>query len=432
MKTPLAWKNLTHNRVRTAIGVAGVGFAVILIFMQMGFQAAIERTATQIYDALDFDLMMRSPAYRHLTEPDSFPRTRLYDAQAFPQVEKARPFYLGLTEWQVPEIEGDLLEQASDKQKDRFGDWRGIITMGTNPSDPAFLKPEIREKVSLLTSAGAVIVDDKSKADYGPINGKRFSDHDKNKTDIGVTTSLGPSNRIEIVGLFSLGTGMASNGACITSPEGYVRACPWQTIDDVNFGLIKLREGEDAQAVQKQMQDHYGLPFDINELPSAESASFDIQILTREQVNIKERDRWVNETPLGEIFGMGVWVAMFVGVAIVYQVLSTDIANMMGEYATLKAMGYSNAYLTRVVLQQSVLLAIVGYIPSLFISWGLYWLVEWLSGMPMLTSAFDSELRVLMDWKIAVTVLFLAIAICVVSGMAALRKLYQADPADLF
>ena len=55
MKTPLAWKNLTHNKVRTAIGVAGVGFAVILIFMQMGFKGAIKKTATQIYDALDFD-----------------------------------------------------------------------------------------------------------------------------------------------------------------------------------------------------------------------------------------------------------------------------------------------------------------------------------------------------------------------------------------
>ena len=81
-----------------------------------------------------------------------------------------------------------------------------------------------------------------------------------------------------------------------------------------------------------------------------------------------EEYRWVVDTPLGQIFTLGVWVAMFVGVAIVYQVLSTDIANMMGEYATLKAMGYGNSYLTKVVLQQSVLLAIVGYIPSIAIS----------------------------------------------------------------
>jgi putative ABC transport system permease protein len=110
-----------------------------------------------------------------------------------------------------------------------------------------------------------------------------------------------------------------------------------------------------------------------------------------------------------------------VGVAIVYQVLSTDIANMMGEYATLKAMGYTNRYLTRVVLQQSVLLAVVGYVPSVVIARVLYGLIEYKSGMPMY-----------MTPQILLYVLLLAVGMCVVSGLAALRKLFQADPADLF
>jgi putative ABC transport system permease protein len=138
-------------------------------------------------------------------------------------------------------------------------------------------------------------------------------------------------------------------------------------------------------------------------------------------VNAREEYRWVVQTPLGKIFNLGVWVALFVGVAIVYQVLSTDIANMMGEYATLKAMGYPNRYLATVVLQQSVLLALVGFVPSIIISWGLYWFVGARSGLPMV-----------MTWQIAATVLVLAIVMCTLSGMAALRKLFQADPADLF
>ena len=102
MKTPLAWKNLSHNKVRTCVGVAGVGFAVILIFMQMGFKGGVASTATQIYDALDFDLMLRSPAYLHLTEPRSFSRTRVFQAASLAEVKHARPFYLGLSEWQAP------------------------------------------------------------------------------------------------------------------------------------------------------------------------------------------------------------------------------------------------------------------------------------------------------------------------------------------
>lgn len=419
MKTPLAWKNLTHNRVRTAIGVAGVGFAVILIFMQLGFKGAIRKTATQIYDAIDFDLMIRSPAYLHLTEPRSFPRARLHQAASLPEVTQARPFYLGLSEWQAPILHGSAYVEASEATRERAGQWRGIITMGTEPDDPVFVRNDICEAARKLSDSRFVIVDDKSKAEYGPAVGGIFSD-----ADMGVETSLGP-NRVKIVGLFHLGTGMASNGACLTNPAGYVRACPWQSIDEINFGLLKLRDPSSVDLVKKQLQQVYGIrppPEDGAEPVDAISmANIDVEILTRAEVNEIEEHRWVVDTPLGQIFTLGVWVAVFVGVAIVYQVLSTDIANMMGEYATLKAMGYSNRYLTTVVLQQSVLLALVGYIPSLAIAHFLYWLVDSLSGMPMF-----------MTPQIMFTVLLLAIAICVLSGMAALRKLYQADPADLF
>src|SRR4029078_11475092 len=119
MKTPLAWQNLVYNKVRTAVALAGVGFAVILIFMQLGFLGAVRKTATQIYDPLDFDLMLRSPAYLHLTEPRSFPRDRLLQAASLPEVAKARTFYLGLSEWQAP--------QPDDVAPDQWhGDWRGI------------------------------------------------------------------------------------------------------------------------------------------------------------------------------------------------------------------------------------------------------------------------------------------------------------------
>ena len=193
----------------------------------------------------------------------------------------------------------------------------------------------------------------------------------------------------------------------------------------VNFGLIALHDPTSAGDVKDRLHRIYGIsqktddsiqPFDAVSLTNA-----DVEILTRAEVNAREEHRWMVETPLGQIFNLGVWVALFVGVAIVYQVLSTDIANMMGEYATIKAMGYGNKYLTIVVLQQSVLLAVVGYLPSVVISWFLYRLVEYKSGMPMYLTG-----------EILFIVLLLAIGMCVVSGMAALRKLYQADPADLF
>ena len=409
MKTPLAWKNLTHNKVRTAVALAGVGFAVILIFMQMGFKGAVRKTATQIYDALDFDLMLRSPSYLHLTEPRSFPRERVYQAASLPEIALAQPFYLGLSEWQAPEPDDAPLDQYS-------GDWRGIITIGVDPHAPAFQREDLREKSTLLTDPRFVLIDNRSKADFGPQNGKRFSEE-----DIGVETALG-SGRVRIVGVVTLGTGLAANGACIANYDGFARACPWQPLDEINFGLLKLKPGVDPQAAKAEVQRLVAPMVAPNSMaPAASSTPADTEVLTRAEVNAREEYRWVVQTPLGKIFNLGVWVALFVGVAIVYQVLSTDIANMMGEYATLKAMGYPNRYLATVVRQQSVLLALVGYVPSIIISWGLYLFVGAQSGLPMV-----------MTWQIAVTVLALAVVMCVLSGMAALRKLFQADPADLF
>jgi putative ABC transport system permease protein len=405
MKTPLAWKNLTHNKVRTAVALAGVGFAVILIFMQMGFKGAVRKTATQIYDALDFDLMLRSPEYLHLTLPGSFPRERVYQAASLPEVEKARPFYMGISEWQAPQP-----PDATPGEWD--GDWRSIICMGTDPSDPAFTRDDLKREAAKLTDGRFLLIDSKSKPEYGPKNGVQFGPE-----DIGVETVLsgGP---VRIVGVVELGTGLASNGACIVSIAGFTRAVYWQPFDQVNFGLLKLKPGVNADLIKRALDAVVGAP-QLTGVASANPA--DVEVLTRDEVNKREEYRWVEQTPLGKIFSLGVWVAVFVGIAIVYQVLSTDIANMMGEYATLKAMGYTNRYLTAVVLEQATLLAVMGYVPSLVVSWGLYLLVGAQSGLPMIMTA-----------SIAGLVLVLAVVMCTVSGALALRKLFQADPADLF
>lgn len=386
--------------------MAGVGFAAMLIFMQMGFKGAIERTATQIYDALEFDLMIRSPAYLHLTEARSFPKQRLLQAQALPSAVSVTPLHISLSEWQTPgkQVHGAELNVNPLAEP---GMGRGIIVMGVDPSNPPFAanRPDLAAAAQQLTSARFVLVDSKSKPEYGPQVGSKFSD-----ADIGVETALGP-NRVRVVGLFELGSGMVCNGASMTNVRGFYDACPIETRGDVNLGLIKLAEGADPTAAAGAIRAALG----------AEGADADIEVLTRAEVNEFERRRWMEQTPFGAIFTLGVLVSLFVGVAIVYQVLSTDIANMMGEYATLKAIGYGNDYLSSVVMKQSVLLAIVSFVPSLAIAWGLYKVIGQTAGIPMVLTP-----------TILVSVLLLTIFMCLSSGIAALRKLFSADPASLF
>jgi putative ABC transport system permease protein len=384
MRIPLAWLNLVHNKTRTALAVAGVAFAVILIFLQLGFLGAAEYSARMVFDAFDFDLLIRSCHYQHLIASWTFPRERLDEARSTPGVERVTPIYVGLTYWRNP----------------LSGAERGMFLIGVNPADHVFCVPEIQDKLPLLTVPEFVLIDQKSREQFGPQNGRRFGE-----ADIGVETEL-LQQRVRIAGCFSLGMGFVADGASLTSVRGFQRIRRGQAPDNVSLALVKLRPDADAEQVAAALRER---------LPD------DVEVITRPAVLAREVRHWVWETSIGLIFQLGVAVAMVVGVAIVYQVLSSDVANHLPEYATLKAMGYGGGYLALVVLQQAVALALMGFLPGWIISIGLYKMTQAAARLPMELPAS----RVLF-------VLGLTVAMCTVSGLGALRKVRTADPADLF
>lgn len=384
MRVPLAWCNLVHNKLRTLVASSGVAFAVILVFMQLGFLGAVETTAMLIYEALDFDLVIRSPTYLHLAEPRSFPRNRLHMADACPGVAETRAFHCELSQWQNPQT----------------GRIRGILVLGVAADAPVFTDPEIRAKARLLTVPEYILIDRKCRAEFGPANGQQFGD-----ADLDVVAEVG-RQRVRIVGHYALGAGLASDGSMITSEPGFKRLLPGRSHDDVSLGLIKLERGVDPKDAAACLR---------KRLPA------DVEVLTRAQVVEFERNRWINETSIGLIFTLGVFVAVVVGTAIAYQVLSTDVTTHLPEFATLKAMGYTPVYLSAVVLQQALALAILGFLPGAVLSEALY----------QVTSA-TVKIPIEMTRLNFVMVLGLTVGMCSLSGLAALRKALLADPADLF
>jgi putative ABC transport system permease protein len=384
MKTPLAWHNLTHNKVRTVTVAAGVTFAVVLIFMQLGFFGSIETTATAIYESLDFDVAIRSREYLHLCDGDSFSHTRLDQAAAVPGVARVRPFHAALTVWRHPQT----------------GNSRGILAMGIDPHNPAFRTPEIRQQAALLVHPQKVLIDRATRADFGPRNGKHFGDD-----DVGATTEVG-FREIRLAGHFEIGTGLAADGAVLFGESGFARIFPERPTGDVTLGLVKLAPGASATEVVARLQEI---------LPK------DVEAFTRQDVLEFERRRWVADTSIGVIFQVGVAVAMLVGLAIVYQVLSSDIATHIAEYATLKAMGYTNGYLAGVVMQQAAWMAVLGFVPGWILSQVLYQLTSQITNLP-----------IEMNLTRAAAVFALAALMCIGAGLLALRHVYRADPAELF
>ncbi len=390
-RTPIALLNLLSNPTRAMVSLAGVAFALLLIFMQLGFRGAVANTATIVYGKLKFDVVVQSSSYLHLYEPRALDRKWLDLLRSHPSIASVEPFWIMINKWRSP----------SD------GRYRAIGMMAAAPGYNPFLVKELDEKINLLTSPDQLLMDRATRPDYGPRNNKQFG-----KEDIGAEAEIG-ERRATIVGDFLVGTGLATNGAAIVNDVGFGFRSNLDVRNQSNMGLITLKPGVKANAVARELTEW------IAEQDS--NAPYAIRILSREQAIAKEHHRWLNETPIGVIFQMGVVLAFLVGAAVVYMVLAQDVMNRLPEYATLKAMGYSSLFVAGIVLQQAWLLSIVGFIPSAICSELLYRLTSSLAGIP-----------IAMTWQRLVGVALLSIAMCTLSGLGAIRKLWQAEPASLF
>lgn len=380
MRTPIAWLNLVHEKTRLVVAIAGVAFAVILVFMNLGFLGSLAKTAALIYNQINADIFLVSPQALEITTTKAFPIERIYQAAGVPGVERTMPLYVGYLQWRNP-----ITRQS-----------RAMFVYGINPNDPVFVMPELRspENQAALRRWDTVLIDRLSRPEFGP-------------QDIGTVTEAGRRN-VTIGGQYSMGGGFASDGTLIMSDQNFRRYLAPIPLNLINLGLIKLEPGTDPQQVKAELQ---------RILPK------DVLVFTRQEIIERDRDYWISATSIGFMFTMGVIVSLVVGVVIVYQILYTDIASHMKQYATLKAMGYNKRFLFALILQEAIILAVLGYIPGFIIAVGLYELT---------TRATAGGLPIGMEVSRAVLVLVLTILMCSISGLISVQKAVTADPADVF
>ncbi len=381
-KIPLSWLQLTREKPRLLVAMAGIAFADILMFMQLGFQAALFDSATQMHQNLRGDLMLMNPQARNLTYMDTFPRRRLYQVMSLTGVESADAVYLNFVDWKHP--------QTHRKSS--------ILVLGFDPEKSVLNLPEVNHNLETLKLPDTVLFDQASRGDYNTT----IAQINQGKT---VTTEIG-DRKIDMVGLFKVGASFATDGNLIISDLNFLRIFPRRKAESVSLGLITLKPGTDPRTMAAALQ---------AKLPD------DVKILTKQEFIDFEKVYWQRNTPIGFIFSLGAMMGFIVGVIIVYQILYTDVADHLAEYATLKAMGYKNLYLLGVVFQEALILSILGYIPGISLSIGLYALTRNATNLPL----FMGSLR-------AIQVLVLTIVMCGISGAIAMRKLQSADPADIF
>jgi putative ABC transport system permease protein len=377
---PLAWRNLLANKPRLLRSCGGIGFAVLLMLMQLGFERAFFNASLEVIRLLDGDIFLqRASKYRFATK-DPFPAQDLKTAGAVTGVASAWPLYADWHHvfWRNPADGKDFL----------------VRMFAFDPDRPVLSLPELEGSLKDLSDLDTAMVDR---------GGRRFLGMDP-------PPSTGELNgtKIKIIGSFAIGPDFENDGTVVIGDRTFAKLLPNPRggPPDVELGVIKLTPGSDPIIVQQAI---------------AAVVPADVSVLTKAQLLELERKFQADVSSAGPIFAMGTLVGFIVGMLISYQIIYTDVAEQQPQYATMKAMGYRTRYLIQVVIEQAALSALAGWVPAVLVSIVLFRIVGELALLPLH-----------MTVGLALVSLALTLAMCLISAVLAVRRVVSADPAEVF
>lgn len=382
MRTPIGWLQLRHKPLRLFVALLGISFAVLLIMMQLGFRSALFEGAVRFHERFNYDIALFSTNSVFIVRPQPFSIRRLYQSLGDEDVVDISPVYIFPAVWKNPWT----------------NDRRSLSAIGFNPSDDLLDTTGFDENHALLQRQDVILFDALSRPEFGPVADSFRAGED-------IVTEIN-DREVRVVGLYEMGTSFGIDGSFLTSEDNWLRLFPDRDRDQIQLGLLRLRAGADPGAVRDRLKGY---------LPK------DVLVMTKADFVQRETDYWNSATPIGYIFAFGAIMGFVVGAIIVYQILFADVSEHLNEYATLRAIGYANRFISGIVIQQALILGILGYLPGIAA-------VHWLYGK----AAAATNLPLYITQDRALMVLGMTLAMCAISALLALRKVRRLDPAEVF
>lgn len=381
-RMPIGWLQLSHSKTKLSAAVAGVAFANILVFVQLGILGALNGSSIAPYALFNADIMISSEDTNTLTDGSNLSRQRMFQALGVAGVAQASSLYIANLEWQQEN-----------------GGTSNLQTFGIDPDAAQFLSPDIAPKLDILRLPNTLLIDEEtrgaSKGQFNDVSQSNPLDFELNGT------------AVRAIDLIKIGGGFTADGTLFASDQTFLTLFPKRIAGAPNHILIKVVSGLSPDVVVERLRKV--LPSDSVLVRTMKDAAFaDLKYQTTVR-------------PTGVIFGFGVLIGILVGIVIVYQVLATDVSDHLKEYATFKAMGYDQGFFLGIVFEEALILAIFGFILGVILSTLLYFGLASATGLP-----------VEMDIGRAISVFFGTLIACSISGAIATRRLAGADPADLF
>lgn len=378
----LAWRQLTHHRTKLVVASAGVVVAVMLMLVQLGIRQGAMDNSVALTRRVTAGLVVISPRTKTIFQAASFPRRLLYRLPAHPQVARVQEMYLSQARWRNP---WTFREHP-------------ISVYGISAEQPLLNLPGYSSRAAELRLRDHVIFDGRSRTTYGPVV-------ETLQRDGSMETEVN-RRRVRVIGAIDVGISIIADGNLYMTPENFLRLFPGRLPGAVDLGLIELKDGADPQAMRRELQPYLGS---------------EAVILTQSELVTAEENFLRENAPIDFIFGMGAAVGFFIGFVVVYQILYTEVTNHLPQFATMKAMGFTDRYLLQVVLSQAIILSVLGYVPGFFLALWLYQVATKAIQMQF-TMTFG---RAFMVWSFT-------LIMCGLSAAIAVRKAQSADPADVF
>jgi len=366
-------KLLVFQKMRFLMAASAISVAVIIMYAELGFFYGVLDSQTNITELVRGQLVVMHKTRTHLNKWNTLSRISLQQIEALPQVKEVIPIYKG----------GIQFTNLETNKTSR------IIGYAFRP-DALPLKLGNAELIARqLKQPHTVMFDSRSRAIYG---------------DIKVNQKIELDGKIFRVGGFvKLGPNLVNDGTVILSDGDWLKG---NYNKNPIMGVVRLKQGSNVNVVKNK----------IEALLLAEAVVFT-------PGGLKEREVFftIRAAPIGIIFGIGLLAGIVTGISICYQVLYNTISDNTKQFATLKAMGFSNIYLLLLILEQAILLSVFGFIIGLALSFVLYDIIS-----------TQTALIIQFTWLRSLFIFSLTTGMCIVAGFLAVRRITRMQPAELF
>jgi putative ABC transport system permease protein len=369
----LAWRNLSHDRVRLAVTLTGIIFALVLIAVQLGLFLGFTAATTSLIDHSGADLWVATKGLQNVDTPAVLTERKLYQVLGTPGVAHADKFIVSFSNWKRPDGGQESVEVAGFNPDTWLGGPWNVVA----------------GRAQDLKAENAVVVDEFYKEKLGV-------------TEIGQTVEIN-GHRARVAG-FTRGI-----RSFTTSPHVFTwfkNAQNYAALrqDQTHYILVKAEAGVDLADLQRRIADRVD----------------DVDVLTTPEMSSKTENYWMFTTGAGVAILIAAAMGLVVGVVVVAQTIYATTVDHMREFGTLKAMGASNGYIYRVIVRQAVASALAGYVLAMSVS------------MVVVRNSARGGAAILMPWELALGMLALAVAMCVAASLVSINRVTRLDPAMVF